>query len=499
MAVLRATGITFSDASQLNSKFGIIPKTSTMLFFQATAPVGWAITTTHNNKAFRVVSGVGSATGGSTNFTTAFPGSVIPVGGVVSAAATVGGHTLTIAEIPSHAHASGSSSGAFQAGPASPSRYSTRTPIAYGFRAPYRQPVANRTPTTYRQLNTVREPSSFRQQNLNRVPQINRVPVVYRQPNQIRLPQASRVATNYRQPFSFRQPNNVRAVRNYRQPITNRQPNRVPQRVNIDVRTPRAVPYRTPQGGNPNSQPNPNERRYEIRVNNRIASRNVQRNRIGSRPSREATRIANRDIQRNPLRLATPFNNRVPFLNGSVRLPNIRNYQQPSPQRQPNRVPDRNILNYRAPNSARYIQPNRTIVSGRTPIEVRNIENNRITQNNRVPIVDRVPQISRVIQDTRVLINQRNIVPQRVSTPQRNILNSRVDLRYPGVSNVRYVSRVLVPGGTIRADNTLGPDTSLVGSDQSHSHTFTSNSVPYNFSLDLRVQYIDIILCNFVG
>jgi hypothetical protein len=498
MAVLRATGITFSDTSQLNSKFGIIPKTSTMSFFQAAAPVGWAKTTTHNNKAFRVVSGVGSATGGSTNFTTAFPGSVITVGGVVSAAATVGGHTLTIAEIPSHAHAAGSSSGAFQAGPALPSRYSTRTPIAYGFRAPYRQPVANRTPTNYRQPTTYRQPSSFRQQNLNRVPQVNRVPVIYRQPNQIRVPQANRVATNYRQPFSFRQPNNVRAVRNYRQPIANRQPNRVPARVNLNARTPRAIPYRNPQGGNPNRQPNPNERRFAQYTNTRLSTRNVQRNR-GPRGRRIANRVNSRTPQQNVNRLAQPFNNRVPFLNGNARLPNIRNYRQPAPVRQPNRVPARTILNYRVPSSARYIQSNRNIVSGRTPIQNRNIQNSRVTQNNRVPIVDRVPQISRVVQDTRVLINQRNIVPQRVITPQRNILNSRVDLRYPGVSDVRYISRVLVPGGTIRADNTSGPDTSLVGSDQSHSHTFTSNSVPYNFSLDLRVQYIDIILCNFVG
>ena len=503
MAVLRATGITFSDTSQLNSKFGIIPQTSTMSFFQATAPVGWAITTTHNNKAFRVVSGVGSATGGITSFTTAFPGSVISVGGVVSAAATVGGHTLTIAEIPSHAHAAGSSSGAFQAGPALPSRYSTRTPIAYGFRAPYRQPVANRTPTNYRQPTTYRQPSSFRQQNLNRVPQVNRVPIVYRQPNQIRVPQANRLPTNYRQPFSYRQPNNVRAVRNYRQPIANRQPNRVPDRVNLNDRTPRQVPYRNPQGGNPNRQPNPNERRFETRIPSRVASRGVQRNILPTpRPiatRRQGNRINESTDQRNPQRLAQPFNNRVPYNNGSVRLPNIRNYRQPAPVRQPITVDQRNILNYRSPNSLRYIQPNRNIVAGRSPIVVRNIQNSRITQDNRVPIVARVPQIDRVVQDTRVLINQRNIVPQRAITPQRNILNTRVDLRYPVVSNVRYISRVLVPGGTIRADNTLGPDTSLVGSDQSHSHSFTSNSVPYNFSLDLRVQYIDIILCNFVG
>jgi hypothetical protein len=72
-------------------------------------------------------------------------------------------------------------------------------------------------------------------------------------------------------------------------------------------------------------------------------------------------------------------------------------------------------------------------------------------------------------------------------------------LRYPAVSNARYASRVLVPGGEIRGDNTLGPNTSSEGGGQAHSHTFTSNTVPFNLSTDLRVQYIDIILCSFVG
>jgi hypothetical protein len=498
MAILRAAGITFSDTSQLNSKYGIIPQTSTMLFFQASAPVGWTKITTHNNKAFRVVSGIGSAAAGITSFTNAFPNSVIPITGTVSIGGTAGGHTLSIDEIASHGHTAGTSNGAFQAGPATPSRYSDRTPASYGFRTSYRQPRANRQPTTYRQSNTYRQPTSFRQPNTIQVRQANRVIANNRQPNQIRVPQANRAIRNYRQPFSYRQPNTVRAIRNYRQPIANRVANRASARVNINARVPRQVPFRNPQGGNPRRQPNPNERRFVQRAIQRSVLRTAVRRNTPS--GRVVQRVAFRGASRVVAsRLAQPFNNRVPFLNGSVRLPNIRNYRQPVPVRQPNRFVQRNILNYRAPRAVRFTQSNRNPISGRTPIAIRYIRNVRFTQDNRVPIANRIVQRNIVPQSARVLINQRNIVPQRVQVNQRNVVNSRIAVRYPAVSNVRYVSRILVPGGQIRKDDNLAPNTSFTGGDQAHSHPFTGNNSPYSLDLDLRVQYIDIILCTFDG
>lgn len=64
---------------------------TTMLFVQSTAPVGWTKSTTHNDKALRVVSGaVGS--GGSVAFSTVF------------ARTATDGHTLTVAELASHGH-----------------------------------------------------------------------------------------------------------------------------------------------------------------------------------------------------------------------------------------------------------------------------------------------------------------------------------------------------------------------------------------------------------
>lgn len=78
----------------------IIPAGTVMLFYQAAAPTGWTQVTTQNNKALRVVSGVGAGTGGSVAFTTAF-GSQTVTGTVGTSGAT----TLTTAQIPSHSHA----------------------------------------------------------------------------------------------------------------------------------------------------------------------------------------------------------------------------------------------------------------------------------------------------------------------------------------------------------------------------------------------------------
>ena len=86
---------------------------TSMLFAQTSAPVGWTKSTTHNDKALRVVSGTASS-GGSVAFTTAFA-SQTPSGTVsvsVSAGTLAVGigtlvsdaFTLTTTEIPSHTH-----------------------------------------------------------------------------------------------------------------------------------------------------------------------------------------------------------------------------------------------------------------------------------------------------------------------------------------------------------------------------------------------------------
>lgn len=96
-----------------NSGFG---SGTIMLFVQTAAPTGWTKSTTHNDKALRVVSGSVS-TGGSVAFTSAFAsqsvaGSISSTtqGGSVSTSVSgsvsgsVGSTTLSTSEMPSHGH-----------------------------------------------------------------------------------------------------------------------------------------------------------------------------------------------------------------------------------------------------------------------------------------------------------------------------------------------------------------------------------------------------------
>lgn len=67
------------------------PVGTLMLFAQTTAPTGWTKSTTHNDKALRVVSGT-AGSGGAVGFSAAF------------ARTATDAHTLTIAEMPAHTH-----------------------------------------------------------------------------------------------------------------------------------------------------------------------------------------------------------------------------------------------------------------------------------------------------------------------------------------------------------------------------------------------------------
>jgi len=78
-----------------------------MLFIQTAAPTGWTKSTTHNNKALRIVSGT-AGTGGSVDFTTAFASqSVTGTTDATTATGSVGtsgATTLSTSQIPSHTH-----------------------------------------------------------------------------------------------------------------------------------------------------------------------------------------------------------------------------------------------------------------------------------------------------------------------------------------------------------------------------------------------------------
>ncbi len=73
-----------------------LPAGTSMLFAQTAAPTGWTKSTTHNNKALRVVSGTASS-GGSVAFTTAFSAAR-------GLSGSTDGHALTIDQIPPHTH-----------------------------------------------------------------------------------------------------------------------------------------------------------------------------------------------------------------------------------------------------------------------------------------------------------------------------------------------------------------------------------------------------------
>ena len=74
------------------------PTGTVMLFVQTAAPTGWTKSTTHNDKALRVISGT-VGTGGSVAFTTAFASQAVS-----GTNGTSGATTLSTAQIPAHTH-----------------------------------------------------------------------------------------------------------------------------------------------------------------------------------------------------------------------------------------------------------------------------------------------------------------------------------------------------------------------------------------------------------
>ena len=89
-----STGITFPSGLTQSDSAGF-PSGTAMLFVQTSAPTGWTKSTSHDNKALRVVSGT-AGSGGSVAFTTAF------ASGLSDSAVT-----LSTSQIPSHNHLGG--------------------------------------------------------------------------------------------------------------------------------------------------------------------------------------------------------------------------------------------------------------------------------------------------------------------------------------------------------------------------------------------------------
>lgn len=88
--------IMWTGSLQAQSFPNLIPSGTAMLFAQTTAPVGWTKSTTHNNKALRVVSGT-AGSGGSRTFSSVFSNSLFMTGNT----------SLTLQQMPEHFHGAG--------------------------------------------------------------------------------------------------------------------------------------------------------------------------------------------------------------------------------------------------------------------------------------------------------------------------------------------------------------------------------------------------------
>lgn len=115
--VLTSNGTTWTSAAAAGGGFA---SGTAMLFAQTSAPTGWTKSTTHDNKALRVVSGTASS-GGSVAFTTAFASKSVS-GTISDTTATNQAFTLGINEMPNHNHISfGTTAGSYNTGRLAPS------------------------------------------------------------------------------------------------------------------------------------------------------------------------------------------------------------------------------------------------------------------------------------------------------------------------------------------------------------------------------------------
>ena len=80
-ALFQSSGLTvYGTINATNfSGGGAFASGTTILFYQAAAPTGWTKSTSHDNKALRVVSGPGGGSGGSSSFTSVFASRAVPL------------------------------------------------------------------------------------------------------------------------------------------------------------------------------------------------------------------------------------------------------------------------------------------------------------------------------------------------------------------------------------------------------------------------------------
>lgn len=112
MARLTANGIDFDlldPNNKITSFYWQYPAGTKKVFYQAAAPVRWTQDTSSNNRALRVVNSAGGGTGGVTNWTTVLTSTAslaVSLSGTFPVTGSVGGHTLSLTQLPDHTHPS---------------------------------------------------------------------------------------------------------------------------------------------------------------------------------------------------------------------------------------------------------------------------------------------------------------------------------------------------------------------------------------------------------
>ncbi len=108
MAVLTATGITFSDGTSAASRANFaFPSGTVSVFYKQTAPTGWSAVSGQNDKMLRIVSQASAAGGtaaGTNAFSTTLATRPVSVTVPVSITWSVGAVTLNVNTIPPHGH-----------------------------------------------------------------------------------------------------------------------------------------------------------------------------------------------------------------------------------------------------------------------------------------------------------------------------------------------------------------------------------------------------------
>jgi hypothetical protein len=72
-------GVSFNGSANITISASEFASGTTIVFYQASAPTGWTKSTSHDNKALRVVSGTGGGSGGSSSFTSVFASRGVPL------------------------------------------------------------------------------------------------------------------------------------------------------------------------------------------------------------------------------------------------------------------------------------------------------------------------------------------------------------------------------------------------------------------------------------